>query len=121
VRDKKQLTQQLIKQLPTDAQISHSQACSTWWHNLRQQGGMRLTTVGYQSFKLLDLEKYEFCVDPLCVTSKLIISMDRKLQMPYYIEIKKKIPVKVVFFGSQEAVMANLYGDLKKFIDNYNP
>jgi hypothetical protein len=24
-----------------------------------------------------------------------------------------------VFFGSREAVMVNLYGDLKKFLDNY--
>jgi hypothetical protein len=45
--------------------------------------------------------------------------MDRRLQQPYYIVTKKMIPVKIIFFGSKEAMIANLYGDIKKFIDNY--
>ena len=29
------------------------------------------------------------------------------------------MPVKLVFFGSKEAMLANLYGDIDKFLDNY--
>ena len=82
---------------------------------------MRLTRAGYEALVRMELQHYDFAVDPMTVTSRLIIAMDRKLQMPYYIVFKKQMPVKIVFFGSQEAVWANLYGDLKKFIDNYQP
>jgi hypothetical protein len=40
--------------------------------------------------------------------------------MPYYIVATKGVPKAVVFFDSKEAVLANLYGDLEKFLDNYN-
>ena len=36
-------------------------------------------------------------------------------------DITTLISKKIVFFGSQEAVMVNLYGDLKKYLDNYQP
>jgi hypothetical protein len=50
-----------------------------------------------------------------------MLALDRKIQMPYYISATKGIPKKIVFFGSREAVMINLYGDLQKFLDNYTP
>jgi hypothetical protein len=49
-----------------------------------------------------------------------MLKLDRKLQMPYYIEVKKKIPINIIFFGSREAMLARLYGNLNKFLDNYN-
>jgi hypothetical protein len=49
-----------------------------------------------------------------------VLALDRKLQMPYYIVGKKKIPVDLVMFGSKEAMLVNLYGDLDKFLRNYN-
>ena len=51
----------------------------------------------------------------------MILDLDRKIQTPYYIHAVKGIPKKVVFFGSKEAVMIKLYGDLKKYLDNYQP
>ena len=95
----------------------------TWWFNLRSSGGMRLTTAGYQTFcKELDLEHYSFNIDnPLEFNQHMILDMDRKLQMPYYINAVKGIPKRVIFFGSREAMVTNLYGDLKKFLDNYTP
>jgi hypothetical protein len=123
VRDKKQLTEQLVQQLDADLGITAKQAMNTWWFNLRKTGGMRLTKTGHDAFKQdLDLTHYEFTVDdPTDFTQHLILDLDRKMQMPYYIHAVKGIPKKVIFFGSQEAVMVNLYGDLKKFIDKYAP
>jgi len=48
-----------------------------------------------------------------------ILKLDRRLQMPYYIEVNKKIPKNIIFFGAKEAMMAQLYGDLNKFLSNY--
>ena len=123
VRDKKKLTEQLVQQLDADSGITAKQAMNTWWFNLRKKGGLRLTKTGHDFFKQdLDLSHYEFTVDdPGNFTQHLILDLDRKMQMPYYIHAVKGVPKKVIFFGSQEAVMVNLYGDLKKFIDNYAP
>ena len=120
VRDKKKLTETLVAQLDSERSITIEHACNTWWYNLRSTGGMRLTASGLDAFcNLLKLEHYDYRIDPFDLNSKVIIAMDRRLQQPYYIVTKKKIPVQIIFFGSKEAMMANLYGDIKKFIDNY--
>ena len=123
VRDKKKLTEELIKLLPEDQRISSESALPIWWFNLRKNGGLRLTALGYQIFsETLELENYSYTIDdPLLFSQQTILDLDRKLQMPYYIVVKKKIPTKIVLFGSQEAVMINLYGNLNKFLDNYRP
>jgi len=82
---------------------------------------MRLTALGYHVFsELLDLARYEWVItDPLKFDLHVILALDRKIQMPYYILATKGVPKKIIFFGSQEAVLVNLYGDLDKFLDNY--
>ena len=65
---------------------------------------------------------YDHNIDnPLEFNQQMILDLDRKIQTPYYIHAVKGIPKKVVFFGSKEAVMIKLYGDLKKYLDNYQP
>lgn len=121
VRDKRKLTEELVKQLDPDLGITVKRAMHTWWFNIRKNGGMRLTGPGYTVFvEHLDLALYEWPIqDPLAFNQHVILNLDRKMQMPYYISATKGIPKKIVFFGSQEAVMVNLYGDLQKFLDNY--
>lgn len=120
MRDKKKLTETLVQQLDPELGVDYRLAMGTWWHNLRAGGGMRLTDIGYRSFtELLNLEHYDYKLDPFDLDSRLIIAMDRRLQHPYYIVFKKKMPAQIIFFGSKEAMMANLYGNIKKFIDNY--
>lgn len=122
-RDKRQLTAELIKLLPDEQRISVESAIPAWWFNLRKNGGMRLTKLGHDVFvKVLELENYGYNIDdPMQFNQTVILDLDRKMQMPYYIHAVKGIPRKIVFFGSREAVMANLYGNLKQFLDNYRP
>ena len=84
---------------------------------------MRLTSVGYQAFcEALDIVSYEYNInDPTEFNQHMILDLDRKIQTPYYISATKGIPKKVIFFGSKEAVMIQLYGDLKQYLDNYRP
>ena len=123
MRDKRHITQELINLLPEDNRISVDSAIPAWWYNLRKNGGMRLTNTGYRVLtEDLELEHYEYSImDPVVFNQQLILKMDRKLQTPYYIHAVKGVPKKVVFFGSREAVMANLYGNLEQFLDNYRP
>lgn len=121
MRDKRKLTEELVKQLDLDLGVTAKTAMRTWWFNLRKNGGMRLTAPGYTAFvRELELEHYEYTIDdPMLFTQQTILDLDRKMQMPYYISATKGVPKKIVFFGSREAVMVNLYGNLKQFLDNY--
>ena len=121
VRDKKKLTQELVALLPEEQRISTESAFSAWWYNLRSTGGLRLTTIGYITFvDYLDLAQYEFRIeDAHEFNLRTVIALDRQLELPYYIVIKKGVPISVIFFGSKEAMLVNLYGNLQKFLDNY--
>jgi hypothetical protein len=121
VRNKRRLTQELVLLLPEDQCISAELAFPAWWYNLRANGGMRLTTTGYRTFvEILELEHYDYTIDdPVMFNQQTILKLDRKLQTPYYIHAVKGIPKKIIFFGSREAVVANLYRNLQQFLDNY--
>jgi hypothetical protein len=121
VRDKLALTHKLILQLDGNTDITVSQAMSTWWFNRRKNGGMRLTGPGFVVFtETLNLARYEWAIqDPHVISQRVILALDRKLRMPYYIAATKGIPRKIVFFGSQEAVWLNLYGNIEQFLENY--
>lgn len=121
MRDKIELTRQLVAQLPPDS-WTVDQARITWWYNFRDGGGMRLTKYGYDAFvDELGIKCYEFSIpEKTKFNQKTILALDRRLQMPYYIKRDKHRISHLVFFGSREAVLVNLYGDLEKFLDNYS-
>ena len=123
MRDKKKLTEELLALLPEENRANLSFTLHSWWFNIRRNGGMRLTGIGYKTFvEDLELEHYSYTIDnPLLFNQQTILKLDRKMQMPYYIHAVKGIPKKIVFFGSKEAVMVNLYGNLQQFLDNYQP
>ena len=123
MRDKKRLTQDLLALLPDERNMSVDLALPAWWFNLRRTGGMRLTRLGFETFvQELDLDHYAYSIDdPVLFTQQTILTLDRKMQMPYYIDAVKGIPKQIIFFGSKEAVMVNLYGNLQQFLDNYRP
>ena len=121
MRDKQKLTAQLVAQLPDQYRVSTETARTTWWFNIRPSGGMRLTDVGCRAFKeRLDVKHYEYRIqDPFSINQKTILKLDRLLQEPYYIVTVKARVAAILFFGSKEAMLVNLYGDLEKFLDNY--
>jgi hypothetical protein len=123
VRDKRKLTEELIALLEQGDCVDLKSAMTTWWFNIRRNGGMRLTSTGYSALvKNLDLEHYSYNIDdPQVFDKQLMLTLDRKMQMPYYIQAVKGIPKQIIFFGSKEAVMVNLYGNLSQFLDNYSP
>ena len=120
MRDKNKLTAELVKLLPEPYVVTEAEARALWWFNIKRTGGMRLTKLGYDVFvNQLELDRYEYAVDPFAINSRMILALDRKLQQPWFIVSHKQMPRSIVFFGSKEAMMANLYGDLKRFLDNY--
>lgn len=113
-----EITEKLVSLLPTTSTLTVKQAMSTWYCNLRSSGGLRLTEAGYQAFQLLEIENWKVSYDESGYIDKpTLLKLDKKIQFPYYIDSKKK---QLVMFSSREAMLATLYGDLQKFLENYS-
>jgi hypothetical protein len=53
------------------------------------------------------------------MTKKIILDLDRKMTWPYYLDFNaRKKRRRIVFFGSREAMMAAMYGDLNRWLNN---
>jgi len=116
---KRDLTEHILNLLPEGNQITIDQALKTWYQNIRPNGGLRLTSAGYQILQLLNIESWTIGFDNIKkhITQKELLSLDHKIKYPYYIDFKGK---RLVLFSSKEAMLATLYGDLKKFLENYS-
>ena len=115
--NKLHLTEELLGLLEDEDKITIEQAMVTWWFNLRDEGGLRLTNTGYQTLKKsikLQTWRFELTMPRANKNKRLILALDRKLKWPYYLE-KNWID----FFNSKEAMMASMYPDLEKFLDLY--
>ena len=115
--NKRELTAALIDLLPESVHITLEQALKTWYMNLRSTGGLRLTDQGRLAFDLLDIANWAVPLEIKNLNKPGLLALDRKLTFPYYIDYKNK---QLVMFSSREAMLATLYGDLKKFLDNYS-
>lgn len=120
------ITLGLLEQVPEDRREPWDQALVTWWANIRPEGGLRLTRHGYEI--LHDVLQYESWSLDLAnedtgyrarIDKRTILDLDRKLEWPYYLDFNpRKKTRRIVFFGSREAMMATMYGDLKKWLSN---
>ena len=55
---------------------------------------------------------------PESLRPKLLVMLDQRLQDPYYLNVDRRNS-SIKFYGSKEAFLANLYGDLEQFLENY--
>jgi hypothetical protein len=110
--NRQDLTNKLVELLPDNKKITVNEAMFSWWMNPRSTGGYRLTDEGYNTMaKILEFEHWTISAP---ANLKLILELDKKLQSPYYVKTKKK---EIVLFGSRDAMMASLHGDLKRYIE----
>ena len=108
------LTVELINHYPDAPTLN--EAMATWWQNIREDGGLRLTDVGYFVFENnLELDSYTFELPEKLLTPRNLLALDRRIPSPYYI-VNNRRHNKIVMFGSREAMMATLHGDIQKFI-----
>jgi hypothetical protein len=114
---KHKLTKRLIELLPEDHRLSIEEAMILWYTNIRNNGGFRLTQNGLHVMKILGLESWSVPLTDIKITmdKNLLLSLDRKLTYPYFIDYKKK---EIIFYSSKEAVMATMYGSIKNWLDN---
>lgn len=117
------IVQRLLADIPDALREPENRAMKTWWANIRPQGGLRLTNHGYHIMhEVLQLESWQMDLSgtdpsPSRMTKKIILDLDRKLAWPYYLDFNaRKKRRRIVFFGSREAMMATMYGDLERWL-----
>jgi hypothetical protein len=120
------IVQRLLADIPDSLREPEDRAMKTWWANIRPQGGLRLTQHGYHIMhEILQLESWQMDLsgtDPSHpsrnqMTKKIILDLDRKMTWPYYLDFNaRKKRRRIVFFGSREAMMAAMYGDLERWL-----
>jgi len=96
-------------------QTTVEEAMRSWWLNFRSSGGYRLTHEGFSVFKNT-FESYTIEIEnPKSITSQVLLQLDKRINYPYYIE---KRGTHVHLFGSKEAMMVALYGDIVVYLKN---
>lgn len=107
------LTQQLIDQLPDAQRCNINEAMKDWWWTGRS---WRLTVTGLKIFEQCGIERYAYDVPANTpFIPKNLLALDRKLTNPYFLKLGKK--PQIIFYGSKDATIFALYGDLSKFIN----
>lgn len=120
---KQQVTHQLIAwhQAEPENRLEYHNAFIMMWFNTRSTGGLRLTSLAYELLMKNQVTEYYFDFEKLGeFTNNLLFLLDKKLNTPYYVlikGIKKPEPVGISLFGSEEAMMLSLQGDLKRFLE----
>lgn len=110
---KRDITERLYRHLAKPS-YTLDQAQVYWWCNIRDNGGLRLTHLGFNCFKKdLDLESYSVNINQQEITKKFILDLDKLLTCPYYIERDK-----IHLFGDREAVLALLHGSVSNYISS---
>jgi len=112
---RREITQVIITLLPAGIDVSVDEAMKTWYRNIRESGGFRLTSVGYQALRLAAVNCWSIDVDYRDINKSSLLALDRKLTWPYYLDARGK---KLVLFSSRDAVMVSLYGDVKAWLDS---
>jgi hypothetical protein len=105
-------TVKLIALLPDSKKISFDQARIDWWFNPSKTGGFRLTPEGFKILgTVLEIEHWRVAAHP---NLRLLLDLEKKLETPYFLDVKKR---ELVLFGSKDAMMATLHGDVKRWLE----
>ena len=116
---RQQYTERLLESLPEDDRPTLEEALQSWWMNFRDGGGMRLTNAGLMALSTWEFETYSFAVPTNIVAiARHLLTLDKKLDCPYYIKIGKN--PQIILFGSRQAMMLAMYGDLEKWMTFLN-
>lgn len=124
---KLKLTNLVLQQIPKNSsynlsdKVEPNSLLTKWWFTGRS-GGLRLTERGDQSFKLAEIEFYEYLVPikEMTVTyHSFILQLSKKINCPYYLDVNtKKGQFIIRLYDSKIAMMVSLYGNLKDYLES---
>lgn len=110
----------LLAEYPSASQKEIDMHYLSWWHNIRDDGGLRLTDKGHDwlSNKLV-LDSWTFNLKDQNITYQTILDMDRHIDCPYWLNRRG---TSIIVFGDEVATILTLYGgDIKLFLESTKP
>jgi hypothetical protein len=112
VNHKREFTAHIIRELNLD--ISVDQAMKTWYVNLRDSGGFRLTELGKSILISHGIQNWNLpAPGPGWINNRLLLDLDQRVHWPYYVHKNG-----LIVFSSRDAVMAQLYGDIRSWVNS---
>lgn len=123
---KQQITEIVLSEIPKSHRIYHElpieDVIFKWWFTGRQDG-LRLTVEGVAAFQLADMAFYDHEFKHVSGQSDhaFMLELNKKIKCPYYIGFNKKDKAKslyIRFYDSKIAMMVELYGTLREYLDS---
>lgn len=88
-----------------------------FWFDARPTAGLRLTPQAFDILTTNKFDHHEFAMPKDAVRRpSCLLRLDRYLQFPYFVAVTGHPGL--VLFSERDALMANLYGDIEKFINS---
>jgi hypothetical protein len=99
-----------------DNSIKPMYAHHFFWYNIRKDGGLRVTTDGYEYLtKILNLEYFKIDTPNIDITNQYLIDLDRLIKCPYYMELGRW--KKIILFDKKVYFALTMYNnDFEKFL-----
>ena len=119
ITDKQEITKKILSVLDYVDINDFDTAMKTWWVNIRNNGGLSLTTVGDHMFTLANIDYHDISTDKSYINGniKYLLMLDRKMPCPYYLHhINKKIFVRI--YDSRVVLLITLQGGIERFLKN---
>lgn len=112
---KQQFTTIVLDLLGSRTGFDFDSAMLRWWQDNRDHSGMRLTDSGHEQFRAAGLESWHYALESFVPAPSALLTFNQWLTMPYHLHLGRKNP-RITFYGSREAAMFALYGDVTRFV-----
>lgn len=95
--------------------LDHDQIKALWFDS-RPGYGLRLSELGWRmAVEKLNMQHWCYNIEPEVLVPRNLLILDRQLSCPYFLQRRGRT-INLMLFGSKEAVMANLYGDVNQWL-----
>lgn len=119
------ITNAVYEQIPSQLRIATvEESLRRWWQTGVRSNGLRLTEIGDWSFRVAEIEFYQYDFKPKAAENYhgYILDLNKKLKCPYYLGVVKEQGKKnkpyIRLYDSKIAMMLSLYGDLDEYLNS---
>jgi hypothetical protein len=116
---KSEITKKIITLIDSTEISDYDYAMKTWWVNIRNTGGLCLTTSGDQIFTQTKIEHFDLVIDWTNFNDGVscALMLDRRMPCPYYLFFKNKQKI-IRVYDSRVALLITLQGGIQNFLKN---
>lgn len=115
ITNKEEITRKILPLIDSTEISDFDYAMKTWWVNIRSTGGLFLSSLGDEMFRLAQIEYHDLTADWGSMAAAL--KLDRKMPCPYYLYVNNKQKF-IRVYDSRVAMLITLHGSIQNFLQN---